>query len=1052
MTSTMHSEKKTILLILSLLLVIGLGNFMVSPGSGISSLISQVDIAPLPERTPRPLPETRTADAPISNEAVPVPEEVSTLKKTSFFDRILRRPRTFTAVPDAIYHTDFRRGVLRSLASLHVTDVLSPDQVRFGGPAVIERMRQGNIALVKPNVFGVYFNREAGEAGIGGNLFSQEPWTGPTTITECGVGFYEVVEVDGTEYCDVIRYDFYDEADLDNSIQLALSVTEEQYCNLECTQPACKSVCEALLLGETTTEVRFRWGSVRSPFAPGTQTIDMTGQVAPADGSVSLISTIQFEASDTVTSSVDPVSWTSSLITPFTGHDGVYVQIVSAPNETVTFDTASFTQSWTMDELSAFTSPQYYSLPSGWELEVDVVSTSTTSSGTEEERLNNAYFWDAETGSCGCGSPVYTSSCIDSDGDGEGDSCIQVPGGSGESTCATDADCTQTHFACNAQEQCVEVGGPGVNQCDSDIDCREQVHNACRGRQCVTVPEPGEDECSSDNDCFGLANSRRGCVPGSFGPQCGIIGCTQAETAAGLCTDSCNSDADCGYDPIGPTGDNAISSTEQLVDFPQPTPGSEFDPPALPELGQGGSSCVAQNTQPPITESFVTGTNNTVHDAPGGTHSWLYCGTENPACAVDLLLGPCSTAIMTAISGVPVFASIDGTVTEITPDSRGGQCVVITDTNDVALNENMVVLCGVDPVVSVGDVITADQTIGDIHYATYASQMCMNAGGMGPNLHYELKINGQWVNYSWTDPFESTDSRVLWDRMTDLLLNGGCLAEGQGEYPTCSDTDGVGQDIDGDGIIESHEYFDACVIGGESDIACESATDCTREGHSQCARQQCIFVSGPGINQCGNPDDFDWDPIIAGLVACQGGSCGFPNLETPPNFDPSATYSGNPGYVQLPTSVPAGLYTRKTEGCSWGNLNAIQSIYTAAKIYATGFNVRDINKFPGPGCASHQTHADGADVDITAGCATNVNSSSFCPDEAIRLAEAFIDTGEVCRILFGTDPRSQSVRDAANAYFTQQCNYSSSSSDFMIPYSGHDDHFHVDFKDASGGC
>ena len=243
------------------------------------------------------------------------------------------------------------------------------------------------------------------------------------------------------------------------------------------------------------------------------------------------------------------------------------------------------------------------------------------------------------------------------------------------------------------------------------------------------------------------------------------------------------------------------------------------------------------------------------------------------------------------------------------------------------------------------------------------------------------------------------------------------------------------------------------MIGGESDIACESVTDCTREGHSQCAREQCIFVPGPGINQCGNPAEFDWDPLLAGALLCQGGSCRTPDLQTPPNFDPNATYSGNTGYVQLPPASPSTLYNRKADGCSWGNLNTIQSIYTAATLYSTGFNVRDINKFPGPGCATHQTHAGGADVDITAGCATNV-LSGFCPSEAVRLAKAFIDTGEVCRILFGTPTNAsatQSVRDEVNAYFNQQCTYTPQSSEFMIPLSGHDDHFHVDFK-VNGTC
>jgi hypothetical protein len=155
--------------------------------------------------------------------------------------------------------------------------------------------------------------------------------------------------------------------------------------------------------------------------------------------------------------------------------------------------------------------------------------------------------------------------------------------------------------------------------------------------------------------------------------------------------------------------------------------------------------------------------------------------------------------------------------------------------------------------------------------------------------------------------------------------------------------------------------------------------------------------------------------------------------------------------VQL-TSSP--LYTLKAPGCSWGNLNAIQAIYTAAVNFGSGFNVRDINKFPGPGCATHETHGDGADADITHSCATAV-SGGFCPDEAIRLAQAFIDTGEVCRILFGTPGNAgatAAVRAAVNDYFNAQCSYAPSGGTFMIPYDGHDDHFHVDFKNPDGSC
>ena len=421
-------------------------------------------------RTPRPLPETRSPDNPLSVAAVRVPKEVTSIpEKPSFVARILNRTKPFAPIADAIFPKKLRNDLTKRLA---VTDILTSRQIYAGGPAVIARLRKGNVALTSPGVLGVYFNEEGGQGpGIGGNLFSTEPWTGPYTETECGVGFYEVLEVSGTEYCDVIRYDFYD-ADPNRSIAIALSVTEEQYCDAQCTQPSCKAVCEALVPDDPATPIN--------------------------------------------------------------------------------------------------------------------------------ESLNTAYFFDESTGLCGCGAPIYTASCVDSAG---GPQCVQVPGGDGQSTCATNGDCAQTHFSC-VNNACTEVGGSGIDQCSSDTDCfAEQTHTTCVGYQCVTVPEPGEDECLSDAQCTGgTTRWYRGCLDAasltrqefftamtprgeSLGPQCALLPCL-----TGNCTDTCTIDSDCpGFEAIGPTGDGAISSREGLVPFPQPIVGDEFTPPPLPELGAAGT-------------------------------------------------------------------------------------------------------------------------------------------------------------------------------------------------------------------------------------------------------------------------------------------------------------------------------------------------------------------------------------------------------------------------------------------------------------------------------
>ena len=117
--------------------------------------------------------------------------------------------------------------------------------------------------------------------------------------------------------------------------------------------------------------------------------------------------------------------------------------------------------------------------------------------------------------------------------------------------------------------------------------------------------------------------------------------------------------------------------------------------------------------------------------------------------------------------------------------------------------------------------------------------------------------------------------------------------EGLPLLSTCSDTDGVGQDVDGDGVIEPHEFFDSCTLSGESTIICGSPEDCTREFRSQCQGDSCVIVTGPGANQCGVPatptDTAALDPAscsfnCTALAAQLPGSCSIGSGVCSPEF------------------------------------------------------------------------------------------------------------------------------------------------------------------------
>ena len=173
----------------------------------------------------------------------------------------------------------------------------------------------------------------------------------------------------------------------------------------------------------------------------------------------------------------------------------------------------------------------------------------------------------------------------------------------------------------------------------------------------------------------------------------------------------------------------------------------------------------------------------------------------------------------------------------------------------------------------------------------------------------------------------------------------------------------------------------------------------------------------------------------------------------PPNLDESDIVGG---YLILPESDPAGLYTRKAR-CSRGNRLLICVLYTVAQRWAelrpgsARLTISDLNECNPrlAGDADHATHDDGTHVDITAGCATNAGCDAAA---SVDLAKLFIDTGETCGIIFNDN----AVQDVVNAYFVSTYDYPTwhggAAHTYMRTVAGHLTHFHLRVKRPDGTC
>jgi hypothetical protein len=170
---------------------------------------------------------------------------------------------------------------------------------------------------------------------------------------------------------------------------------------------------------------------------------------------------------------------------------------------------------------------------------------------------------------------------------------------------------------------------------------------------------------------------------------------------------------------------------------------------------------------------------------------------------------------------------------------------------------------------------------------------------------------------------------------------------------------------------------------------------------------------------------------------------------TPPNFDEGDVVGG---YNLLPDSQPPGLYEHKVDDCSRGTQRLIEVLYTVASRFhelrpeLTPIQIYDLNEAAACSTVDHETHDDGTHADLSAGCATDVACANWIP--AVDLARLFVDTGEVCGIIFN-DP---TVQATINPYFESTQGYAPWNGGFMRSVDGHDTHFHVRVKQPDGTC
>jgi hypothetical protein len=150
----------------------------------------------------------------------------------------------------------------------------------------------------------------------------------------------------------------------------------------------------------------------------------------------------------------------------------------------------------------------------------------------------------------------------------------------------------------------------------------------------------------------------------------------------------------------------------------------------------------------PMSPFYAVSSNNGLHrnyDNPRPGHRWVRCG--DPYCAVDVRVGSaCSDASTTAALGIPIYATMDGyVVTNWKFTDGSGWMVIITDdgkkcSKSSCPSKNAEVLAHIKSGYSVGSKVELGEEIGELYAYPCGSST------FGPHLHYERKIDGEWVS------------------------------------------------------------------------------------------------------------------------------------------------------------------------------------------------------------------------------------------------------------------------------------------------------------------
>lgn len=177
-------------------------------------------------------------------------------------------------------------------------------------------------------------------------------------------------------------------------------------------------------------------------------------------------------------------------------------------------------------------------------------------------------------------------------------------------------------------------------------------------------------------------------------------------------------------------------------------------------ISTGGGKCSI-----PISATSENGVyNNTIHGVTGSGHGPVRTAPNGAP--------PLGTVDVGVKGGSPVYAAISGKVVKygdlgtfgkyvsIISDPQGGEFGC--EKSDACANQ-----AHIEPTVKVGDMVTAGQQIGTMTNYT---------GGMGPHLHIELKLNGQWIT--------GDGRKGTWDNMKSACAASGAAGSTSGSAPS----------------------------------------------------------------------------------------------------------------------------------------------------------------------------------------------------------------------------------------------------------------------------